>query len=142
MRKVVARVSALCCALVAVPVTVPATARADEAGFLNRVHAAGMPLTDEKALTLGRATCGDLSRGIPKSAILESNNPEVAGPLLSSAQNLELFSAAVAELCPQFQSLALYSPGRQMGEPMQVLAGEGSPSRMWAPTGMPPSVPG
>lgn len=82
-----------------------ATARADENSFLARVHAAGMPLTDEKALKLGNATCTDIGNGIAMSAILESNNPAAgSSPILSPSQNWELFSSAVSELCPQFQT--------------------------------------
>lgn len=91
----------LACAAVAVA----ATARADEASFLNRVHAAGMPLTDDKALTMGRATCTDLKNGIPLSAVLASNNPAVPpGPVLTPAQNWELLSAEVSELCPELET--------------------------------------
>ncbi|GJO17868.1 hypothetical protein NJB1507_08380 [Mycobacterium marinum] len=75
------------------------------ARFLNRVHAAAMPLTDAKALTLGRASCADLGNGIAVSAILASNNPGFGdAPVLTAAQNWELFSAAVSELCPQFRT--------------------------------------
>jgi len=97
--------TAVAVALTAAALTVPATARADEAGFLDRVHAAAMPLTDAKALLLGRAACTDLGNGIAVSAILAAQNPAVGdGPHLSGAQNWELFSAAIAELCPQLQS--------------------------------------
>lgn len=86
-------------------VAAPSTARADENSFLARVHAAGMPLTDEKALKLGNATCTDIGNGIAMSAILESNNPAAgSSPILSPSQNWELFSSAVSELCPQFQT--------------------------------------
>jgi hypothetical protein len=80
-------------------------AQADENSFLDAVQNAGIPLTDQKALTLGRATCGDLANGIDMSAILASNNPSAgSGPRMTSAQNWALFSAAVSELCPQMQS--------------------------------------
>ena len=86
-------------------VLLAAPAHADQSGFLNEVHAAGIPLTDQKALVLGQATCTDLSNGIDMSAILASNNPGVGnGPRMTSAQNWALFSAAVSELCPQMQS--------------------------------------
>jgi hypothetical protein len=82
------------------------TANADENSFLNAVNEAGIPISNDKALTLGRATCGDLRNGIPMSAILAANNP---GPLpaserMTSSQNWALFSAAVSELCPDMQS--------------------------------------
>jgi hypothetical protein len=76
-------------------------AHAREASFLDRLHAAGMPLTDDVALMLGRATCTDLGNGIPMSAVLASNNPGVGGPVLTAAQNWELLSVAVSELCPE-----------------------------------------
>lgn len=60
-----------------------------------------MPLTDEKALQLGNATCVDLGNGIAGAAILEANNPGVGDPLLTETQNLELFNVAVSELCPE-----------------------------------------
>jgi hypothetical protein len=86
-------------------VAVPAPAHADDAGFLNRVHAAGIPLTDDKALTLGRAACVDLTNDIPLSAVLAAQNPAVGdGPHLSAAQNWELLSAAVTELCPELRT--------------------------------------
>jgi Protein of unknown function (DUF732) len=85
-------------------VAVSATANADEDSFLDRIHAAGMPLTDEKALTMGNATCTDLGNGIPVSAVLETNNPHVGGgPVLTDAQNWNFLSIAVSELCPEFQ---------------------------------------
>ncbi len=100
--RLVAGGAALACLVIAIT---PGTARADENSFLARVHAANMPLTDDKALKLGHATCIDLSHGIPMSAILASNNPAVGpGPFLSPSQNWELFSSAVSELCPQFQT--------------------------------------
>jgi hypothetical protein len=86
-------------------VAVAPSAQADENSFLDAVQNAGIPLTDQKALTLGRATCGDLANGIDMSAILASNNPSAgSGPRMTSAQNWALFSAAVSELCPQMQS--------------------------------------
>jgi Protein of unknown function (DUF732) len=88
--------------LASVAVVLPATARADEAGFLDRVHAAQIPLTDDKALKLGRAACIDLSKGIPVSAVLTAQNPGVGdGPHLTGAQNWHLLSSAISALCPE-----------------------------------------
>ena len=99
------RIAVFAAALVACGVAVPATAHADEPGFLERVHAAAMPLTDDKALTLGRAACGDLANDIPLSAVLAAQNPGFGdAPRLSAEQNWELLSAAVTELCPELRS--------------------------------------
>jgi hypothetical protein len=96
------QVGAIAAVLGSVAAALPATARADEAGFLDQVHAAEIPLTDDKALTLGRAACIDLSNGIPVSAVLTAQNPEVGdGPHLTGAQNWLLLSAARSGLCPQ-----------------------------------------
>jgi Protein of unknown function (DUF732) len=85
-------------------VAVPASAHADEDSFLNRLHASGLPLTDEKAIKMGDATCTDLGNGVPVSAVLASNNPRVGGgPVLTDAQNWDFLSMAVSELCPEFQ---------------------------------------
>jgi hypothetical protein len=85
-------------------VAVGATAHADEDTFLNRIHSAGLPLSDDKAVKMGNATCTDLGNGIPVSAVLESNNPHAGGaPLLTDTQNWDFLSIAVAELCPEFQ---------------------------------------
>jgi hypothetical protein len=92
-------------ASIAAGISGTATAHADENSFLDAVQNAGIPLSDLKALKLGRATCGDLANGIEMSAILAANNPAVGnGPRMTSAQNWTLFSAAVSELCPQMQS--------------------------------------
>jgi hypothetical protein len=85
-------------------VAIPATAHADESSFLDRVHAAEIPLTDDKALILGRAACIDLSNDIPLSAVLAAQNPAVGGAPLTAAQNWELLSVAVSELCPELQT--------------------------------------
>jgi hypothetical protein len=90
--------------MLASAVAVPATAHADDTGFLERVHAAGIPLTDDKALTLGRAACIDLSNDIPLSAVLAAQNPAVGGAPLTAAQNWELLSVAVSELCPELRT--------------------------------------
>jgi hypothetical protein len=101
IRKICLATTAVSGALVLAP-----AANADESSFLDAVNAAGIPISNEKALTLGRATCGDLRNGIPMSAILAANNP---GPLpaserMTSSQNWALFTAAVSELCPDMQS--------------------------------------
>lgn len=99
------RIAVIAAVLASVGAFVPATAHADERGFLDRVHAAGMTLTDDKALTLGRAACTDLTNDIPLSAVLAAQNPSVGdGPRLSAAQNWELLSAAVTELCPELRT--------------------------------------
>ncbi|MFY9918136.1 MAG: DUF732 domain-containing protein [Mycobacterium sp.] len=99
------RIGLIAAVLAVAAVVVPATARADEAGFLDRVHAAAMPLTDQKALTLGRAACTDLTNDIPLSAILAAQNPGFGdAPRLSAEQNWELLSAAVTELCPELRT--------------------------------------
>lgn len=98
------RVASIAVAL-AFALVVPATAQAGEASFLDEVHAGGMPLTDAKALLLGRAACIDLGNGIPLSAVLAAQNPAVGdGPHLTAAQNWALLTAAVSELCPQLRS--------------------------------------
>jgi hypothetical protein len=100
------RIAVITAALAFVAAAFPATARADETGFLDRVHAADIPLTDDKALTLGHAACVDLSNGIPISAVLVAQNPEVGdGPHLTGEQNWHLLSAALSALCPQVQKV-------------------------------------
>jgi Protein of unknown function (DUF732) len=94
-------IAVIAAVLASAAVAIPATAHADEASFLDRVHAAGIPLTDEKALTLGRAACIDLSNDIPLSAVLAAQNPAVGGAPLTADQNWELLSASVSELCPE-----------------------------------------
>ena len=100
IRIVVTAAAALASAVAAVPVP----AHADEGSFLERVHAAEIPLTDDNALTLGRAACIDLSNDIPLSAVLAAQNPAVGGAPLTAAQNWELLSVAVSELCPELQT--------------------------------------
>ena len=98
-------IAVIAVALGATAVAVTAPAHADDATFLDRVQAAGMPLTDEKALILGRAACTDLTNDIPLSAVLAAQNPSVGdAPRLSAAQNWELLSAAVTELCPEIRT--------------------------------------
>jgi hypothetical protein len=97
------RIALIALAMAAVAAALPATAHADEGSYLDRVHAAGIPVTDDKALTLGRAACIDLSNDIPLSAVLAAQNPAMGGAALTAEQNWQLLSISVSELCPDLQ---------------------------------------
>jgi Protein of unknown function (DUF732) len=94
------RIALIALAMAAVAAALPATAHADEGSYLDRVHAAGIPVTDDKALTLGRAACIDLSKDIPLSAVLAAQNPAMGGAALTAEQNwqLRLFRSARGRL--------------------------------------------